>query len=434
MKKWALMIIALGFMLYANSVFAEDVNYSGTYTMKGPEDVITLTLQQDKDGNVIGTLSSTTGLSFKVEGILSEGFAVGACYNDEMGVFFEAGFEGEKLIFMLIEPDENNKPNYDKTTELSFTRSSDAAPKEPDSKVPPSLRGKLTGEADKDSTPSKKTDEKDKKTDSKKSHIADSSEIGEGEIGDKSWGFKFKAPKDWVHQVGPDSVMLGHNTIAGILLVVTHNDEPFEKMKAEFADGIEEEGISLKLVGELKKIDDLTISGTFEGVADNTNVKAYSIATMSPFGGSGAYIVALTTPEQFKPELTGRVDEIFNTLKFFKVDISEQVKNLAGKWTTVTTNTETSYYLYADGTFSRDYEANYWDTSGGGGGPEWGANNREQNTGKWKVKGNAEKGVMTLIYNNGNEEQIEYAVHVEGGETYWNEYYFNGDLYSRGTF
>jgi hypothetical protein len=26
---------------------------------------------------------------------------------------------------------------------------------------------------------------------------------------------------------------------------------------------------------------------------------------------------------------------------------------------------------------------------------------------------------------------IQYRVHVENGETYWNEYWFNGDLYGR---
>jgi len=246
MTKRILVVLTLGLLLFANTAFAEDVDYTGTYTMQGPEDTITLNIQQDSEGNITGTLSSTTGLSLKVEGILSEGMAVGACYNDDMGVFFEAGFEGETLIFNMIEPDENQEPDYNKTTQLTFTKGAGSTPSKPKSKMPQSLKGQLTGGTEEEVTPEEETGEMPK---SKISHTADSSEISEGEIGNKSWGFKFKAPKDWVYEVSAESVMLGHNTIAGLLLVVTHDDGSFEAMKDAMKDGLKEESISLKPIG-----------------------------------------------------------------------------------------------------------------------------------------------------------------------------------------
>jgi hypothetical protein len=36
-----------------------------------------------------------------------------------------------------------------------------------------------------------------------------------------------------------------------------------------------------------------------------------------------------------------------------------------------------------------------------------------------------------ITYKNGNQRDVQYRVHVEGGETYWGEYYFAGDLYAK---
>lgn len=406
--------------LFANQTFAEDNNFEGTFTMNGPDDVITLTLAKDSEGNYKGTLSSTTGLSFDVEGMLEEGFLLGACYNNEFGVFFEAGFEGDVLYFVLIEPDENNMPNYDKTTELSFTRSN-AAPAQNDS-VPPSLKDKITGGAGKAET--KKSDDA-----SKNIKMVDSDEIKEGEIGKKSWGYKFKAPAGWVHQIDGDAVLLGHNSIAGMLVVVKHDQVPFETMKGEMGNGLNEEGVSLLPEGELKKIDESSLSGTFKGTLDSTTVRAYSIGTVSPFGKSGVYIVAITTPEQFKSELTNCVDEIFKSLKFFKVEMSELHEALAGQWSTI--DETNRFWLYKDGTFSYKYEYAAWSDPSVSPDLTWGVSNQSSSRGTWEAEGTKESGVLTFKYEDGSVKEMNYNVFVEKGQTYWNEYKFNGTMYVR---
>ena len=39
--------------------------------------------------------------------------------------------------------------------------------------------------------------------------------------------------------------------------------------------------------------------------------------------------------------------------------------------------------------------------------------------------------MIIIRHANGNEETLEYRVHVEKGETYWREYWFNGKLYNK---
>jgi hypothetical protein len=92
---------------------------------------VTLVLNEDQNRMLTGTLSSTTGMQFQIEGQAEEGAAAGVCYNNDGGVFFEAYGEGTDLWFSLIEPDANNMPDYDRTRDLAFTKVSGGASSSP---------------------------------------------------------------------------------------------------------------------------------------------------------------------------------------------------------------------------------------------------------------------------------------------------------------
>lgn len=101
-------------------VWAE--NLSGVYTLSSQGVTLTLTLQQDSQGNIRGTLSSTTGAQFQVEGKVQAGVGLGVCRSNEGGSYFEAHPKGNQLLFALMEPGPNNMPDYSKAKDLLFTR------------------------------------------------------------------------------------------------------------------------------------------------------------------------------------------------------------------------------------------------------------------------------------------------------------------------
>ena len=104
----------------------------------------------------------------------------------------------------------------------------------------------------------------------------------------------------------------------------------------------------------------------------------------------------------------------------------------AGRWDHVTTNTSTSLYLYPDGSYESSYEASYggdFEDQGGSQTGSWGATGAEQDRGHWMIEGSLAEGTLTLIAPNGDRSAYHYQVHVEGGEYYWGEYLFDGELY-----
>ena len=100
MRKTFKTLIAL-FLSLAGLAFAQD--YSGTYVLSSQGVTVTLSLHQDAQGKITGTLSSTKGTQFQVEGVVEEGVAVGLCSSEQGAVNFEAQLQGNTLRLTMIE-------------------------------------------------------------------------------------------------------------------------------------------------------------------------------------------------------------------------------------------------------------------------------------------------------------------------------------------
>jgi hypothetical protein len=101
----------------------QSTNLSGTYILASGQTTLKLVLNQS--GNSLsGSLTSTTGAGYQLQGQVMEGVGTGKCNGDGTSVFFEAYASGNELTLGLIEPDQSNQPDYNKVQTLLFTRQS----------------------------------------------------------------------------------------------------------------------------------------------------------------------------------------------------------------------------------------------------------------------------------------------------------------------
>lgn len=112
--------------------------YSGTYSLQSQDVTLSLIMNQDAQGNITGTLSSSTGMQFQLEGMVEEGTALGACYDNQGGAYFEAYLDGDQLYFGLINVDEQDMPDYNSMQEFLFTRTGQSAAPTPPQPTRPS--------------------------------------------------------------------------------------------------------------------------------------------------------------------------------------------------------------------------------------------------------------------------------------------------------
>jgi hypothetical protein len=146
-----------------------------------------------------------------------------------------------------------------------------------------------------------------------------------------------------------------------------------------------------------------------------------NVPQASPPAKTQTPAVAMPTLERPKGPATG--DESDQASLLYK---------FAGKWSNYSPNTETHIYLKPDGTYSNSYDSSYggqFYDQGGYQAGAWGAAGSNSGQGRWTVEGTLKQGQITLIDVQGNRTVYQYAVHVQNGQTYWGEYFFNGKLY-----
>jgi hypothetical protein len=401
-------IVTFLFLAFTISVYSQQFN--GNYKYEGENATLKLKLQQSNT-KLTGTLSSSTGTVFEIQGEVENNVAVGICGNADGKSFFEAYIEGDVLSFGLIESDANNMPNYETAQYIVFsktTNSSSLQTKKPKTNI--------------------QVPTEEPQSNTKLKYNLGSSSINSNEVGDLSWGFKLAPPRGWVHQKSAEYIILGHNTIAGMIIIFPHQSKTLQLMQAEMNEGIHEESNDLNIKqGTLKSAGNQIISANYTGFMDGTQVKGTGFGLLSPYGG-GAYVLAISTPEAFGNELVKAAEQSVKNLSFFKPEVDlELVKLFAGKWTTMTKNTTTSFCLCEDGSFNENSESSYSGNDANSVGGVWGTANNSQSSGRWTIKGDKMEGQFIITFQNGNTAIYNY---VRNGNKL-NELYINNTLYGR---
>ena len=407
------------FLIVFSSQSSGDSQYTGTFTQKTSSGVITLTLRQEISGQVTGTFSDPGGEQYAVAGDIEEGDLFGTCTGNSGKLFFEAFLEEGKLFFGIMGADHDNMPDYDDMKEFVLTR--DGIP----------VQNVITRQSE--------TELQIPATPAYSSPLPDNSirtgspEISSGETGDKNWGFKFPTPAGWISRKTPEGAILGHNSIAGMIIILPHTSSGIDEVRQQMLKGLSEGDNSLALTGGLKSAGNF-LSGDYVGYYEGAAVKAKGFGTYSPFGGGGAYIICLSGPDKITPQLTGAGERIAGSIKYFKVDASDLMRHFAGSWSYSSGNRSDTIVLYPDGRYSNTYEASYTGRFTDGAGTElgnWGNAGGSSGKGRWTVRGNKDSGSIIVTESNGNKTVYEYRVHVENGTKYYHNYRFNGKFYIR---
>lgn len=258
-------------------------------------------------------------------------------------------------------------------------------------------------------------------------------EIPEGEAGDPSWGFSFSPPKGWKFRKDPNNVLLGHDIIAGMIVVFPHQVSGMQALAQQMQEGLVEQGVFLKLSSQLSQKGNSLLSGEYTGTVQGQKARGHGIGTLSPHGG-GAYILAVTTPERFGKEIAEAAIAIAESMRYFKVDVSHLMRIFVGRWASYSGisggGTLTNYTFYPDGSFLEEGETSYSSeySSSGWTMPDSyaAAVGTDSRRARWTVRGSERQGQIIITSPGGAEGVIDYQVYVEKGQTYWREYLFNG--------
>ena len=259
-------------------------------------------------------------------------------------------------------------------------------------------------------------------------------ELAASEVGDPQWGFAFKPPAGWKYQKSAQGILLGHDTIAGMIIVFPHTYSNLQAIQTGMMEGVQEEEVVMYPSGQLRQIGSSILSGEYQGMWQGQQARGRGIGTLSPHGG-GAIIVAVTTSDKYGDQLSNPAQEIAQTMRYFQVDNSDLIRHFAGYWWhysgTSAISHEKLIHFAPDGTY-RDKKEDAADVSNldqyGNVQNQYLGNFQNKGYGRWTPRGNKYEGVIIVIQPDGSSFEIEYKVKPSSPQKF-GDYYFNGTLY-----
>lgn len=218
-----------------------------------------------------------------------------------------------------------------------------------------------------------------------------------------------------------------------MILVLPHLTSTIQEVRGEMEGGMTEEGLELYLTGSLKAVSKGILAGEYQGTFQFQQVRARCLGTLSPYGGGGAFIIAMTTPQQYGSALSGPADAIARSMQYTKMDTGNLAGHFAGTWVHYSKYGQTSVTLAENGDYYFQDESSYSGnlTDGTSNMGTWSAGGESREKGRWTIRGSKQTGSLIITYQDGSREYVEYQVFVEGGKVYWSEYLFDGTHYRK---
>jgi len=406
-------IFVIGAAAFAGASFGQ--NYRGTWTMTSGTTKLTLVLNQGAGGQVTGSLSSSTGAVFQLNGRVEEGAVMGTCQGQAGNSQFEASFEGSLLILTLIEVGATGEVT---SRSLEFARAAGGVSPSAELGLPPAPPGAAAPKAQAPSpTPAPPKP-------AAPAPVAPQPPKGAGSpVSDPEMGISFTVPAGWSGQKQGDAIYLTSTGYKGFILIQRHAYNSLEQMAGEAGQGIVDEAAATRLmpVSQFQAFGNNGLAGEFNGVVQGRQTRSYAVGLIAPRGG-GVTIMAATEALSYTEAYPGFVRAIAAGLTFISAEPPagnqaggpsnpDLMRYFAGEWYSYSSGstiyggagTERKMTLCPDGRYRDSSE---FSASGGG----WGGASAQGSWGRWTIEGDKVQGVILVTSPNGQSKRIPYRI------------------------
>ena len=223
------------------------------------------------------------------------------------------------------------------------------------------------------------------------------------------WGLSFATPPQWMVNDRGMVLLLGSNSEPGLMVVRFLRKTDAAKLRAGYAEGLNEEGLHLVptvplqslALGKLR-----ALAGELGGTSqDGQRIRARVIGVPTPYGDA-AVVLGITTEEKYA-RLKSTTDALAASLAFRKPTLPAAQEFLAGRYWAFSGSSsysgsyssEAKMALCADGTFRSG--------SAGIAGVQHGAG------GRWSAEGDELQGTVTVTYADGRSERYPYVASTD---------------------
>ncbi len=128
-------------------------------------------------------------------------------------------------------------------------------------------------------------------------------------------GLSFDIPQGWTGQEQEDYILLGHETIPGLMILSQNKAKDTETLKNRSMETIREEGLYLEPEADFKIISEARVEGSYKGTYEGQDVKAFAIGLINT-QGTGMNILILTETKAFTKTHIEEANKLAHTVRF----------------------------------------------------------------------------------------------------------------------
>jgi len=247
-------------------------------------------------------------------------------------------------------------------------------------------------------------------------------------------GLAFDIPDGWIGQLDEEAVVLGSNTLPGLMILMENTSRSAKVLKSLAMQGITDDGVMLNPVGDFKLIGSRRVEGMYEGLFNGIQVKCFAIGLINGLG-SGMNILMITEKSKFTDRHISDAQKLAASVRFFQARDSAQTtawkKEIVGNRLVYNSSKSDSdpgggssnfskvidIDLCSGGDFYWYYESVISVSAGDGMGAvvgSAGGHNTEDTQGKYNIYSDDEGSYLVLTFENGNVKESELGRNSDG--------------------
>lgn len=247
-------------------------------------------------------------------------------------------------------------------------------------------------------------------------------------------GIRFTIPTGWVGQEVQGGYMIGSHTDPGFAFISTLEVQSLEELRLLAEQGMIEDGVYLQPQEQLEQLDANSLGGLFGGILQGSEVKAYLIGVINPYGSS-VLVMAATAPDMYTDTHRQLATKLAGSLVFSQAKAAP----LEEQWKQRFTNAKLTYmdtysssgtggyqvkkeiHLCEQGYFKFKGSSSISVDTGGAFGNAYGNSGGD---GTWEIAASHQGDPLLRLYFH-NGEVSEYTLHYQDQKTLLNgERYF----------
>ncbi|MFS4447354.1 hypothetical protein [Maribacter sp. 2307UL18-2] len=244
-------------------------------------------------------------------------------------------------------------------------------------------------------------------------------------------GLSFDIPEGWRGQVDGDYIVLGHQSIPGLMILSSNTNSSAKDLKQQAEQGVFEEGVQLTADNAFL-IKKNRVEGTYSGTFNGQQVKAYAIGLINGLG-KGMNILILTETTAYSQAHRKEANKLASSVEFSQAEDSNATsfwkQKLMGKQlyfglTRGDGSEKRTIDLCSDGGFA--YYGNShiaFDESYGFGS----AGSNENDSGTYTIYSVGDTSVLELAFTDGTIVEYDLSTNEEGNTFLDNSRYYVQD-------